>query len=276
VYGSDAPPNVTAANGTYTLYGTPPFILTAAGGTATQTVEATSIATSAVTITPVTLTDETGYPGVFCNYTGSDLYIDGTHLCQQRATGEQNWEAWIKDSRDEELYRIVLMPDEKWWLAQNLKYAGKGAAISGCTKDECGRSYTYAEAYTAIGNGSGGANNGNVRGICPPDWLLPVFADWTNFATTISSDRNTVASRIGPLNADCPSMPERDYYGFSNVVGAVNGGKSIRWQGYKNDGNLPGRHNAILVCCDCKPLVIYFDEAYISTERCHVRCYRQL
>jgi uncharacterized protein (TIGR02145 family) len=239
-------------------------------------VAATSIATSAVTVTPVTLTDETGCPGVFCIYTGSDLFIDGTHLCQTRASGAQNWEAWIKDTRDEELYRIVLMPDDKWWLAQNVKYAGKGAAITGCTKDECGRSYTYAEAYTAIGTGTGGQNNGNVRGICPPDWLLPVFADWTNFATTISSDRKTVAIRIGPLNAKCTSYPVNNYYGFSNVVGAINGSKSTGWQGYKNDGNLAGRHNAIIAMYDCTGLLGYYNEMRISTERCHVRCYRQL
>ena len=119
VYGSDAPPNVTAANGTYTLHGSPPFILTAADGTTTQTVATTAIATSAVTVTPVTLTDQTGYPGVFCIYTGSDLYIDGTHLCQTRAGGAQNWEAYIQDTRDSQIYRITQFSDNSWWFADD-------------------------------------------------------------------------------------------------------------------------------------------------------------
>ena len=119
VYGSDAPPKVTADNGTYTLYGTPPFTLIAAGGSATQTVAATTIATSAVTVTPLTLTDQTGCPGVFCIYTGSDLYIDADHLCQQRASGAKNWEAYIKDTRDNQIYRITQFSDNSWWFADD-------------------------------------------------------------------------------------------------------------------------------------------------------------
>ena len=37
-YVSDYPPNVTAANGTYTFKGTPPFTLIASDGTTTQTI----------------------------------------------------------------------------------------------------------------------------------------------------------------------------------------------------------------------------------------------
>ena len=51
---------------------------------------------------------------VNCPYTGDDLYIDGTHACQQRTAGANNWEAWIQDTRDNELYRVVYMPDKKW------------------------------------------------------------------------------------------------------------------------------------------------------------------
>ncbi|MDR3350219.1 MAG: hypothetical protein LBN98_01055 [Prevotellaceae bacterium] len=109
--------------------------VTSYNGTTTQTVSGKTLAASALTITPTTIKDKTECPGVFCIYSGSDLYIDTTHLCQQRASGAQNWEAWIKDTRDTELYRIFLMPDNKWWLAQNVKYADVGAAISGCTKD---------------------------------------------------------------------------------------------------------------------------------------------
>jgi hypothetical protein len=121
-YGSDYPPNVLAnTNGSYTLAGTPPFTLIASNGTTMQTVNGTTIATADVTMTPATITDATGYPGLWCPYTGSDLYMDATHRCRQRQSGAYNWEAWIKDTRDDELYRIVYMPDNNWWLAQNEK-----------------------------------------------------------------------------------------------------------------------------------------------------------
>ena len=151
VYGSDAPPNVTASNGTYTLNGSPPFKLIAANGTTTQTVAATTITTSAVTVTPVTLTDETGYPGVFCIYTGSDLFIDGTHLCQQRTDGAKNWEAYIKDSRDETIYRITQFSDNSWWLAEDVTY---NVGIT----STCGGVSWYSTSNTSV---------------CPDGWSLP-------------------------------------------------------------------------------------------------------
>jgi hypothetical protein len=65
-YVSDFPPNVTANGTTYTLHGTPPFTLIASNGTTKQTVSGTTITTSALTMTPITMTDKTECPGVFC------------------------------------------------------------------------------------------------------------------------------------------------------------------------------------------------------------------
>ncbi|MDR2359542.1 MAG: hypothetical protein LBD87_07080, partial [Prevotellaceae bacterium] len=98
-YASDCPPFVIANNGTYTLQGTPPFILKAADGS-TQTVTGKTLPAASLTIAAITLTDKTECPSNFCPYTGSDLYRDATHLCGHRPTGAQNWEAYIKDSRD--------------------------------------------------------------------------------------------------------------------------------------------------------------------------------
>ncbi|MGL4364853.1 MAG: FISUMP domain-containing protein [Bacteroidales bacterium] len=44
--------------------------------------------------------------------------------CYQRESKQANWEAWILDKRDCHYYRAVYMPDERWWLAQNLNYQG--------------------------------------------------------------------------------------------------------------------------------------------------------
>lgn len=49
-----------------------------------------------------------------CPYKGNDLIA-----CYQK---RQVWEAWIQDSRDCKTYRIVQMPDSRWWFAQNLNY----------------------------------------------------------------------------------------------------------------------------------------------------------
>jgi uncharacterized protein (TIGR02145 family) len=68
-----------------------------------------------------------------CPYKGDDLVA-----CGQRVGGAKNWEAYIQDPRDCRIYRVVQMPDNKWWFAQNLNYqkdlstpAGGGAGGSG-------------------------------------------------------------------------------------------------------------------------------------------------
>ena len=156
-YTSDCPPNVTAANGTYTFKGTPPFTLIASNG-ATQPVSGTTLAASALTITPTIIRDKTECPGVFCTYTGSDLLIDATHLCQQRTSGAQNWEAYIKDSRDNQIYRIVQFSDNSWWMAEDMMYAGK---IIG----QCSGVYFYS---------------GNDKPECPSGWQYPTLSEVLN------------------------------------------------------------------------------------------------
>ncbi|MDR2358402.1 MAG: hypothetical protein LBD87_01200 [Prevotellaceae bacterium] len=156
-YVSDYPPNVTAANGTYTFKGTPPFTLIATDG-ATQPVTGKTLAVSALTITPTTIKDKTECPGVFCIYSGSDLYMDATHLCQQRTTGAQNWEAYIQDTRDNQIYRITQFSDGSWWFADDFN-------INENVKATCdGKRY-----YSTKNNPS-----------CPTDWMLPTTADAKN------------------------------------------------------------------------------------------------
>ncbi|MDR0418611.1 MAG: hypothetical protein LBH34_00140, partial [Prevotellaceae bacterium] len=49
-----------------------------------------------------------------CPYLGNDVLS-----CRY---WQNRWEAWIQDPRDCNAYKIVLMPDKKWWFAQNLNY----------------------------------------------------------------------------------------------------------------------------------------------------------
>ncbi|MDR3133880.1 MAG: hypothetical protein LBU42_07650 [Prevotellaceae bacterium] len=283
-YGSDYPPNVTLEKGTYTFKGTTDFIVS----NPAQTVTTATIPQASLTVTaPSTFTDATGCPGIgslYCPYTGSDLYMDATHLCQQRASGAQNWEAWIKDTRDNELYRVVLMPDNKWWLAQNVKlasYDGKtvGAPINGnCSIEDCGRAYTPEQAYASYGGSSG--STGNVQGVCPSGWVLPISTDFSLLIGSISPNYD-VAAALRPLNSYC--TPVNDTYGWAGAVAHADGyvNDPRRYCNYYgNDGGQ--RHNKFMI--DCNPYTVPWSRSCGSvglldgsgTNPASVRCFRQL
>jgi hypothetical protein len=185
-YGSDYPPNVLAnTNGSYTLAGTPPFKLVTANGATTQTVNEKTFATSAITITPATITDATGYPGLWCPYTGNDLYMDDTHRCKERQSGAKKWEAYIKDSRDNQIYRITQFSDNTWWFADDL-------AIDANTFGICNGVHFYI---------------GSSRPACPTNWKIPTDVQfstrWPDYCGS-TADVNDVYG--APIPATC-------YYG---------------------------------------------------------------
>jgi uncharacterized protein (TIGR02145 family) len=204
-YGSDYPPNVLAnTNGSYTFAGTPPFTLIASNGTTKQTVEKI-IAISAVTVTPSTITDITGYLGLWCPYTGSDLIMDATHRCTQRQSGAMNWEAWIKDTRDSKFYRIVYMPDNKWWLAQNLDYRNGSYRCANDNSANCNKYGIMINMYAAV----------SPTTLCPSGWRLPTTAEWKNIAPD-ASEINRLRSTTTWLGSSTSSSYRGiDYYGFS-------------------------------------------------------------
>jgi hypothetical protein len=181
-YGSDAPPNMTESNSTYTFKGTPPFILIDGDGTTTQTVTEKTLPVSALTVTPVILTDETGYPNIFCPYTGSDLYNVAAYFCQPRASGAKNWEAYIKDARDNQIYRIVKMPTGTWWMADDLVWDGKpypdatNYTVRGSAR-ACAAHYGCGRLYPPDATGAGAYNGSNdvrlASTVCPGGWFIP-------------------------------------------------------------------------------------------------------
>jgi uncharacterized protein (TIGR02145 family) len=193
-YASDCPPNVTFNEGTYTFKGTTNFIVSEPARTLTTE----TIAKSSLTVTlSSTFTDATGCPGIgslYCPYTESDLYMDATHLCQQRATGAQNWEAWIKDTRDNELYRIVLMPDALWWLAEEMRYDASATKQSyKCT------TLTQRTIY----------NRDNIA--CPAGWLLPTTAQFATLHSLVTDTEllaYTYTTKCGTGS---------DWYGFTII-----------------------------------------------------------
>ena len=275
VYGSDYPPNVTFDKGTYTFKGTTNFIVS----NPAQTITSKTVAKTNLTATSsTTFTDATGCPGIgslYCPYTGSDLYMDATHLCQQRASGAKNWEAWIKDVRDNELYRIVYMPDTKWWLAQNLKYAGVGTPSVGCTPDECGRGYTLANIL------GGSSTGGNIQGICPAGWLLPVNSNWSALMNSIGDELTAVKAIRIPTSL-CGESPNS--FGFADIKGVCYTPEPVgiatdnlsQWYSWNGSS-----HNLIQLltnaqCCNCCHTNYSFYDYHINNRYPKVRCMRQL
>jgi uncharacterized protein (TIGR02145 family) len=197
-YASDYPPNVTLENGTYIFKGTTDFIVS----NPSQTLTSKTIAKSNLTVnSSTTFTDATACPGIgslYCPYTGSDLYMDATHLCQQRTSGAKNWETWIKDTRDNELYKIVLMPDNNWWTAEEIRYDASATHQSyKCLNGEQRMIY----------------NRPNVA--CPVGWTLPSTTHFSWLHNNIT-DQELLAANTYPYFGT-----GTDKYGFSVIPSAL-------------------------------------------------------
>jgi hypothetical protein len=165
-YGSDAPPNVTYNNvtyngGTYTFKGTPPFKLVSADGSQTNEFNKKSVTVSEIGFVPKNFTDATGCPGLgFCPYTGNDEVMDATHFCHLRTSGAKNWETYIKDSRDNQIYRITQFSDNSWWFAEDLATTIKRYGV-------CNGVNFY---------------NTQDKPNCPTGWNIPAYIQiWTRW-----------------------------------------------------------------------------------------------
>jgi len=202
-FATDYPPNVTLDKGTYTFKGTPQFV------TSHQPVPGKTIVKNNLTVDAgTTFTDATGCPGIgslYCPYTGDDLYMDPTHLCRLRPSGEKNWEAWIKDIRDDRLYRIVLMPagTGTWWMAEDLMWDGKpnptatnytirGTAYT--TSNPCGCGRHYAPNATGSGAYSGNGTQRRASDACPVGWQIPNNNEICDYVTGYASNSQFLSS----------------------------------------------------------------------------------
>jgi hypothetical protein len=158
----------------YYFKGTPPFILKEANG-GVHEITQTSMPKANLTFVPVSITDKTECPGGLqevigtCAYTGTDWYADPEHKCQQRISGAQNWEAYIKDPRDDELYRIVQYSDGVWWWADD--YRG---------------SYGYERTCSGLRLYS--ATDKSLA--CPNGWILPSANEYKNRFTRPATNDN--------------------------------------------------------------------------------------
>jgi hypothetical protein len=114
---------------------------------------------------------------ITCPYTGNDLYLDATHLCQQRTSGARNWEAYIKDTRDNQVYRITQFSDNSWWFADDLAIADKSLGT-------CNGKRLYD-----------GANQPS----CPSGWQIPNRDQHVNRWTTFLTDNYGAPLEAAPF-----------------------------------------------------------------------------
>ncbi|MDR3187581.1 MAG: fibrobacter succinogenes major paralogous domain-containing protein [Prevotellaceae bacterium] len=91
--------------------------------------------------------------------------------CYKRDSKAGNWEGWILDERDCKPYRIVQMPDGKWWFAQNLNYYGTSTKpldkkqSAGDPSGTSGTSADYLHTYWCPPAGNSGNGNPGTPGF---------------------------------------------------------------------------------------------------------------
>jgi hypothetical protein len=212
-YASDYPPNVTYSNvtyngGTYTFKGTPPFKLVSADGSQTQEFNKKSITVSEIGFVPKNFTDATGCPGIgFCPYTGNDEVMDASHFCHLRTADAKNWETWIKDSRDDKIYRITQFSDNSWWFAEDMTINDKVWSI-------CGGFYYY---------------NPSNKPNCPTNWRIPTYSEITNrWPTSVNVTADVFGASLGMnptryCTINCNTLPAptcNSYYNACNILSA--------------------------------------------------------
>ena len=144
----------------------------------------------------------------------------------------------LTDSRDDQVYRTVKI-GEHWWMAENLNYETDN---SFCYDDEdiyCtefGRLYTWAAAMDSAGRwGSKGRNcgldrvctpEGNVRGVCPEGWHLPVTKEF--FEIIKMAGGQSLAGEMMKFTDGWKDYGEKrgigsDGFGFSALAAGIRG-----------------------------------------------------
>ncbi|MDR1226466.1 MAG: hypothetical protein LBK47_06155 [Prevotellaceae bacterium] len=150
-----------------------------------------------------------------CPYKGGDL-ITGT--CKLRTGKARNWTAQIKDPRDGKTYPIVLLPDGRWWMAENLRYtkgltdAVMGNLPSTATTMAAGAVfkgyYWCPSAANLVDTETKGlASQCEKYGALYP-WLTAMSQDGKGNTEAITDAVPSTARGVCPLGWHLPSVPE--------------------------------------------------------------------
>ena len=146
--------------------------------------------------------------GLIPNYLDKDL-VNNSII--KRTEGDKNLEAFIKDSRDGKSYRIVEMPDGKWWMAENLDFTENLIEETRfVSKNEFGDFYSSKELravdkeFLCQKDTQGICIRGKVsyrytntiQELCPEGWELPTSEDWANMLNIIEKIENGKQNHI--------------------------------------------------------------------------------
>jgi uncharacterized protein (TIGR02145 family) len=103
------------------------------------------------------------------------------------------------DTRDGKIYKTVLMPDGKWWAAENMAWAGAGVDYDNNPTNRAtyGRLYTWTEAMA----------------VCPTGTHLPTDAEWTAMGTACGTP-STLGLRLKASSGWSGFGSGTDIYGF--------------------------------------------------------------
>jgi hypothetical protein len=195
---------------------------------------------------------------ITCPYTGSDLYLDATHLCQQRTSGAKNWEAYIKDSRDSKIYRITQFSDASWWMAEDLATATNRYAT-------CNGSSYYSTVT-------------NKTSHCPSSWSLPTFSQIKtrypngvvasdDYGGAMTTNGWIVGVECGGLSPDCRNeglntLPFIGFYVMADYY------SRLSWCSTESRWDCACKCADVPACCATEP---WFTDQYAR-----VRCRRKL
>jgi uncharacterized protein (TIGR02145 family) len=125
----------------------------------------------------------------------------------------------LTDDRDQKTYKVKYMPDNRWWMVQDLAFGEKcektswqklttagnitnnGTYYGDCVKKSYGGAgYTYngtaamnygvtPATYTCSGTSNGATSGAPATciGICPAGWHLPTIEEWQAWYTAMTS-----------------------------------------------------------------------------------------
>lgn len=180
-------------------------------------------------------------------------FIRGKQYVVSLNSEDGGWYSTLTDSRDNNVYDIVVVGGQIW-MKKNLAYLPSvGPAGTGSTTEPCYYVYDGGSTDVAVaksipnysnygvlynfpaamdGDASSGSNPSGVQGICPDGWHLPSDAEWTQLADCLGG--SSVAG--GKLKSTSSAYWDGTNIGATNESGftALPGGLRYIYSEYQD------------------------------------------
>jgi uncharacterized protein (TIGR02145 family) len=146
------------------------------------------------------------------------------------ACGSFDAETHFCDKRDGNLYKYVIMPDGKEWMAENLKYEYGQSVCYRNNQDNCevyGRLYSWDDR----------------EAICPEGWRIPHTTDWHALVGIIGEllyEKQLRAKNAWDYYDGNKATPATDDYGFSLLPGGAYRAKYVGVDVYEDESICEG------------------------------------